>query len=131
MKIADNYGDRPGPQDGTVNNPSRDESGKFTSGDHNPYVHKDYGEKEKGYGTSKTYLSERIAKEFPEQASNIGKGKQYKTITEAARKLGIVKDRQRVTIYIDDPEDAGRYLSGRVDNEWMIACYDAYMKAQG
>ncbi len=95
MKIADNYGDRPGPQDGTVNNPDGvggksgkqidnsyvrnyyqtegDESGKFTSGDHNPYVHKDYGENEKGYGTSKTYLSERIAKEFPEQASSIVK----------------------------------------------------------
>ncbi len=132
MKIADNYGDRPGPQDGTVNNPDG-VGGKSGKQIDNSYVRNYYQSEgdESKRGNTKTYLSERIAKEFPEQASNIGKGKQYKTITEAARKLGIVKDRQRVTIYIDDPEDAGRYLSGRVSNEWMIACYDAYMKAQG
>jgi hypothetical protein len=128
MKIADNYGDARGGN----NNPQGlgGKTGK-TSDDCQSYAHNFDNEGKPERGTTKTYLSERIAKEFPEQASNIGKGKQYKTITEAARKLGIVKDRQRVTIYIDDPEDAGRYLSGRVDNEWMIACYDAYMKAQG
>ncbi len=132
MKLADNYADRPGPAEGTVNNPNRDKSGKFSNSLHNGYVRNHYGESEAKpeRGNTKTYLSERIAKEFPEAAPCIGKGKQYKTVTEAARKLGIVKDRPRATIYIDDPEDAGRYLSSRVDNEWMIAMYDAYMKAQ-
>ena len=28
-----------------------------------------------------------------------------------------------------DPVKAGKYLADRVDAEWMLACYDAFMKA--
>ena len=28
-----------------------------------------------------------------------------------------------------DPTKAGKYLADRVDAEWMLACYDAFMKA--
>ena len=126
MKLADNYAEKPGPADNAENR-KRESNGQFSP---NPYAHKDLDEAEKKYGTRKVYLAERIAKEFPEQAPNIGKGKKFETITEAAKKLGIIKDRQRVTIYIDDPAAAGRYLASRVSNEWMIDCYDAYMKAQ-
>lgn len=126
-RIANNYGDRPGPKEGTVNNPNRDESGRFATGDtHNPYAHKDYGSESK-YGTRASYLLERLS---PEDAAEIGEGRKYRTVYEAARKTGIVKDRgQRLCMYADDPEAAGRYLAERVDAEWMLACYDAFMKA--
>ena len=119
MKLADNYAERPGGN----NNPQ----GINQYSDGQPYAHKVDHDDSK-YGTRKVYLSERIAKEYPEQAANIGKGKEFRTITEAAKKLGIIKDRPRVTIYTDDPEDAGRYLAGKVDNDWMVDMYEAYVK---
>lgn len=30
-----------------------------------------------------------------------------------------------------DPVKAGKYLAERVDADWMLACYDAFMKANG
>jgi len=124
MKLADNYADTRGGN----NNPNGQNQYSGQSYAHN--FDQSIEPKESARGTRKVYLSERIAKEHPEQAANIGKGKQFKTITEAAKKLGIIKDRQRVTIYIDNPEDAGQYLASRVDDDWMIAMYKAYTEAK-
>lgn len=128
MKIADNYGDRPGPKEGTVENRERDDGGRFTP---NSYARNYLDKDEPKRGNTKTYLSERIAHEHPDAAQDIGNGKKYKTIHEAARKLGIVKDRPRASIYLDDPIAAGRYMANRVNKDWMLEFYDAYTKAQG
>jgi hypothetical protein len=61
MKLADNYADRPGPQD-SAESRERDNGGRFSP---NVYVYKHLDDKDdsKG-GTRKVYLSERIAKEY-------------------------------------------------------------------
>lgn len=122
-RIADNHADRPGPKEGTVNNPSG--NNQYVKQD-NPYAHKDYPSGSK-YGTRASYLLERLS---PEDAAEIGEGRKYRSVYEAARKTGIIKDRgQRLCMYADDPEAAGRYLAERVDKDWLMACFDAFMKA--
>lgn len=124
--------DRPGPKEGTVNNPNGNGgwSGKKSEEKNldNPYTHKDYQDRDgyPKYGTNPTYLLERIEKEHPAETANIGKGKPYKTVHEAARKLGIVKDRKRLSFYADDPAAAGRYLASRVDEDWIGAMLETY-----
>ncbi len=129
-KIVDNHADRPGPKEGTVNNPSgNNQHGKTED---NSYAYNYYpDDKESSRGTRSTYLLERIAKEHPAETENIGKGKRYKTVNEAARNLGIVADRERLCFYADDPAAAGQYLAKRVDAEWMAAMLEAYQNQAG
>jgi hypothetical protein len=56
-RIADNYADRPGPSEETVDQRERDEQGRFAP---NSYAH-NYLDKDKAQrGTSKAYLLERL-----------------------------------------------------------------------
>lgn len=93
------------------------------------YVHNLDQKEDKQRGTNKAYLRKRIAEDHPDALEEIGKDRKYKTVYEAARCLGLAQDRKRMCIYEDDPAAAGRYLAQRVDNEWMLACYDAFMKS--
>lgn len=115
-----------------IDEPYRDSPGNPTGAnqhtDRNPYVRKDSSE-EKQYGNTTAYLRQRIADEHPDALDNIGKGKEYKTVNEAARKLGVIPERVRLCMYIDDPAAAGRYLAQRVDREWFDTLIDAYYKS--
>ena len=84
-RIADNYADRPGPQPGTVNNPQG--HNQHTDNEDNTYAHKYYPQDKTQYGTSKAYLLERLPDEV---VAEIGKGKRYKSVHEAARVLAAV-----------------------------------------
>ncbi len=126
-RIADNYADRDGPITGTVNNPNHDEHGRFSKSDnHNPHVHEGYGEKKKQYGTNKPYLLERLPDEV---VAEIGKGKKYKTVHEAARKTGLINVPLRFSLP-SDPEAAAKYLAEHVDREWFETMIDAYYKQE-
>ncbi len=85
-------------------------------------------EKIKG-GNNLVYLKARIARDHPETLKDVGKGKKYKTYSAAAVALGIKKPDNRHMLPAD-PTAAGRYIANRVDNEWMMAFCDAYMKAR-
>ncbi len=125
-RIADNYADKPGPQTGTANNPNHDEQGRFAkSDDHNSHAHNYYGKGEKQRGTSKAYLLERLSLEV---VAEIGKGKRYKSVHEAARKTGVIDVPDRYYVP-SDPQAAGRYLAERVDREWFDTLIDTYYKA--
>ncbi len=85
----------------------------------------DSGKKQQG--TSSAYLRQRIKDEYPDELENIGNGKKYKTVKEAAREMGMVTREIRYSLP-DDPEAAGRYLAQRVDREWGAAMVETYMK---
>ena len=69
-RIADNYGEQPGPSAGIVNNPQG--HNQYTGSEDNVYAHKHYPHHESKGGTSKAYLLERLS---PEVVAEIGKGK--------------------------------------------------------
>lgn len=84
-------------------------------------------EQTKARGNTEAYLRQRILAERPDALDEIGKGKTYSTVNEAARKLGIKADRERLCVYKDDPAAAGRYMAQRTDRDWFMAFVDAYM----
>jgi hypothetical protein len=80
-------------------------------------------------GTSADYLTARIARDNPEVLEGMKQGK-YRSVRAAAIDAGIIDpDKARRYQLPTDPSAAGRYLAGRVDAEWMLECYDAFMKA--
>jgi len=72
---------------------------------------------EKHRGNTTAYLRQRIDADHPDALGNIGKGKKFKTVNEAARKLGIIPERVRLCVYADSPQAAGRYLAERRDSQ--------------
>lgn len=79
-------------------------------------------------GTASTYLQRRMARDAPDVLQDLIDGK-YRTTLEAARAAGIAPPkRKRLSVYEDDPEDAGRYLAERVDDEWMAAMLKSYQE---
>jgi hypothetical protein len=86
----------------------------------------DFRGKNKG-GTDPRYLAARIARDRPDILEGMKQGK-YKSVRAAAIDAGIIEPKQRYQLPTDATA-AGRYLAGRVDNEWMIAFREAYMKA--
>lgn len=82
---------------------------------------------EKG-GTSHDYLTARIARDNPEVLEGMKQGK-YRSVRAAAIDAGIIDpDKTRRYQLPTDPTAAGRYLAQRVDAEWMLECYDAFLK---
>lgn len=76
-------------------------------------------------GTSSEYITRRIARDRPDIIRRMKAG-EFPSVHAAAKEAGIVKDKFQMPT---DPTAAGRYLAQRVDNEWMLACYDAFMKS--
>lgn len=76
-------------------------------------------------GTSPSYLTRRIARDRPDIIQRMKAG-EFTSVHAAAKEAGIVKDKFQMPT---DAAAAGRYLAGRVDNDWMLACYDAFMKS--
>lgn len=115
--------DRPG---GLQHN-NRDDSGKFAKPDSNPhcYVRNNVDSPERG--NSADYWLARLERDAPEYHRKYN-NHEYESVAAACYDAGIRKKEQRLHISID-PESAGRYLAGRVDADWMLACYDAFMKA--
>lgn len=86
-----------------------------------------YGNEIQG-GNNASYLTARIARDRPDILDEMKRGK-YRSVRAAAIDAGIVEPKQRYQLPTD-PTAAGRYLSQRVDDAWMLELYDAYMKAQ-
>ncbi len=114
-KLRDDLGERGAPE-GTVNNPNG--SNQYRKPKDNYDTHNNYP-KQYDTGTSTAYLEKRLKRDRPEVLSEIGKGKKYKTVNEAATAVGIVRKRDRLCFYADDPTAAARYLLGRVDAGWI------------
>ena len=80
-------------------------------------------------GTSADYLTARIARDNPAILEDMKQGK-YRSVRAAAIDAGIIDpDKARRYQLPTDPAAAGRYLSQRVDHEWLMECVDAFMKA--
>lgn len=128
-KIDEPVGERGAPV-GTVNNPEGLGGKSHKTEIDKPYARTNYQNGDtKQFGNSSAYLRQELLKKHPSALDEIGKGKTYATVTEAARKLGIRPDRQRLCFYEDDPQAAGRYLAQRVDREWFDALIDSYYKS--
>ncbi len=81
-------------------------------------------------GNSNDYLTARIARDNPEILEGMKQGK-YRSVRAAAIDAGIIDpDKTRRHQLPTDPAAAGRYLAQRVDAEWMLECYDAFMKCR-
>jgi len=79
-------------------------------------------------GENSDYLTARIARDNPEILEGMKQGK-YRSVRAAAIDAGIIDpDKTRRHQLPTDPAAAGRYLAKRVDAEWMLQCYDAFMK---
>ena len=79
-------------------------------------------------GTSNDYLTARIARDNPAILEGMKQGK-YRSVRAAAIDAGIIDpDKIRRYQLPTDPTAAGRYLAQRVDAEWMLECYDAFLK---
>lgn len=80
-------------------------------------------------GTDSEYLTNRIARDRPDILERMKAG-EYRSVRAAAIDAGIIDpDKTKRYQLPTDPTKAGRYLAERVDAEWMLACYDAFMKA--
>lgn len=80
-------------------------------------------------GTSDKYLADRIARDRPDILERMKAG-EYRSVRSAAIDAGIIDpDKTKRYQLPTDPTKAGKYLAERVDAEWMLACYDAFMKA--
>ncbi len=81
-------------------------------------------------GENADYLTARIARDNPEILEGMKQGK-YRSVRAAAIDAGIIDpDKTRRHQLPTDPAAAGRYLAQRVDAEWMLECYDAFMKCR-
>ena len=76
-------------------------------------------------GNSAAYTMRRLSKDFPLIHERVLAGEL--SPNKAALEAGFRQPKIQLPA---DPAAAGRYLANRVDNKWMLACYDAYMKAQ-
>ena len=80
-------------------------------------------------GTDSEYLTNRIARDRPDILERMKAG-EYRSVRSAAIDAGIIDpDKTKRYQLPTDPTKAGKYLAERVDAEWMLACYDAFMKA--
>lgn len=80
-------------------------------------------------GTSDKYLADRIARDRPDILERMKAG-EYRSVRSAAIDAGIIDPEKTKRYQLPtDPTKAGKYLAERVDAEWMLACYDAFMKA--
>lgn len=76
-------------------------------------------------GNSAAATLRRLSKDFPTIHERVLSGEL--SPNKAALEAGFRQPKIQLPA---DAEAAGRYLASRVSNEWMIDCYDAYMKAQ-
>lgn len=72
-------------------------------------------------GNSREYLARRLARDCPEVLDEIGKGKKYKSVRQAAIATGIVKP--KVTVQFD-PSDSGGNIASKLyqklsDEQWQ------------
>lgn len=80
-------------------------------------------------GTDSEYLTARIARDRPDILERMKAG-EYRSVRSAAIDAGIIDPEKTKRYQLPtDPTKAGKYLAERVDAEWMLACYDAFMKA--
>lgn len=80
---------------------------------------------ERPTGNSAAATMRRLSKDFPLIHERVLSGEL--SPNKAALEAGFRQPKLQLPT---DATAAGRYLAGRVDNEWMMECYDAYMKAQ-
>jgi len=79
-------------------------------------------------GNNAKYLTARIARDNPEILEGMKRG-EYRSARAAAIAAGIIDpDKTRRYQLPTDPAAAGRYLAKHVDTEWMLECYDAFLK---
>lgn len=76
-----------------------------------------------GDGTSTTYTMRRLAKDAPELHKAVVSGEL--SPNAAALQAGF---RRRKLQMPDTPEEAGKYLAGRVDQSWFMAMVDSYYR---
>lgn len=82
-----------------------------------------------GGGTDSEYLTARIARDRPDILERMKAG-EYRSVRSAAIDAGIIDPEKTKRYQLPtDPTKAGKYLAERVDAEWMLACYDSFMKA--
>ena len=80
-------------------------------------------------GNSDDYLRARLKRDDPKRYDMLLTG-QYRSTRAAAIEAGIIDPEKTKRYQLPtDPTKAGKYLAERVDAEWMLACYDAFMKA--
>lgn len=80
-------------------------------------------------GNDSDYLASRIARDRPDILERMKAG-EYRSVRSAAIDAGIIDPEKTKRYQLPtDPTKAGKYLAERVDAEWMLACYDAFMKA--
>ena len=80
-------------------------------------------------GNSDDYLRARLKRDDPKRYDMLLTG-QYRSTRAAAIDAGIIDPEKTKRYQLPtDPTKAGKYLAERVDAEWMLACYDAFMKA--
>lgn len=111
--------------------PLNEHAGEYTStGGRGNKLHDNYNVvSASNNGTDTEYLTARIARDRPDILDRMKAG-EYRSVRSAAIDAGIIDpDKVRRYQLPTDPTKAGKYLAERVDAEWMLACYDAFMKA--
>ena len=102
----------------------------LANGNINQYYAPDNYQGHSSAGTSADYLTARIARDNPAILEGMKQGK-YRSVRAAAIDAGIIDpDKIRRYQLPTDPTAAGRYLAQRVDAEWMLECYDAFLKGR-
>lgn len=80
-------------------------------------------------GTNPEYLTARIARDRPDILADMKAGK-YRSVRAAAIVAGIIDADKTPYQVPKDPAKAGRYLAKHVDAEWMMICYEEFMKGK-
>ncbi len=62
-------------------------------------------------GNNREYLTRRISRDHPEVLDEIGKGKKYRSVRQAAIAVGIVKEKIKIEF---PPEESGSQIAGRL-----------------
>ena len=93
------------------------------------YNYNTYNQNVKLQGTSQTYLTARIARDRPDILDRMKAG-EYASVRGAAIDAGIIDPGKAPFQVPKDPAKAGRFLAKRVDANWFVACYKAFLEAQ-
>jgi hypothetical protein len=106
---------------GGNNNPGGNNQHKLVNVDN---INIDQEAKDRPTGTSAAATMRRLAKDFPAIHEKVLEKRL--SPNAAAREAGFRQPKFQMPT---DATAAGRYLAQRVDADWMLACYDAFMKS--
>ena len=79
------------------------------------------------YGNSSTYLAARLARDFPDTLTEVKQGK-YRSMHAAAKAVGIVKDKPRISIDGADMTKAAALLASRLEQKQLAALISELVK---